>query len=258
MLYTEDYVVVNIGLISNVNQDNIYSNGIYLDKNNKGINNYKLKTNRLNKNLLYAVFDGIGGLSQGEHASYVASNILSKNTNNNIDDILNKINEVLIEYGKENNIKIGTTASIVKIKNSIAEIYQVGDSPIYIFRDNNVTKFVEHDCNDNLLDNYLGAKEKIKIIKKQIKLKNKDKILICSDGLSKEVGINEIEYILGQKDDVKYISEKLLNFALKCGGKDNISIIIIEVKRKYDEIILSILFALFILILVFIITKGAI
>lgn len=252
MLYTEDYVVVNIGLVSDVNQDNVYVNGIYLNEHNKGINNYKVKINRLNKDLLYAVFDGIGGLSQGEYASYISSNILSKNKDKSIDYTLNKINNELIKYSKEKNIKIGTTASIVKIKNKSVCVYQVGDSPVYLISDNNIVKLTEHDSDDNLLDNYLGSNKDLKIFKFNKKIRNNDKILICSDGLSKEVGINEIEYIVKQGNDVKYICDKLLNYALKNGGKDNISIIVIKVQRKYTEIILSILFVLITLTFIFI------
>lgn len=252
MLYCEDYIIVNIGLVSNVNQDNIYANGMYLNEHNKGINNYKVKINRLNKDLIYAVFDGIGGLSQGEHASYIASNILSKNKDKNIDDIINKINDELLKYSSENNIKLGTTASIVKIENKSISVHQVGDSPVYLISDNKIIKLTEHNMLDNLLDNYLGSGKKIKISKYTKKIKNNDIFLICSDGLSKEVGINEIEYILKQSNNIKYIGDKLLNNALKSGGKDNISIVIIKFNKKYTEIILSILFALVLIIIIFI------
>ena len=239
MIYIKDYVVVNIGLTSNKNQDNIYCNGIYLNENNNGINNYKIKTSKLSNNI-YAVFDGIGGLSNGQLASYISSNILSKSKDKNINDILNTINNNIIEYNKNNNTNIGTTASIVKISKSGIDISEVGDSPVFILHDNEVTKIVEHDSNDNMLNNYLGCNN-LNIKNTNIKLRNKGKILICSDGLTKEVGINEIEYFLKHDNNLKYIGDKLVNFALKNGGKDNISIILIEYSKSYIEMVITIL-----------------
>ena len=239
MIYIKDYVVVNIGLTSNINQDNIYCNGIYLNENNNGINNYKIKTSKLSNNI-YAVFDGIGGLSNGQLASYISSNILSKSKDKNINDILNTINNNIIEYNKNNNTNIGTTASIVKISKSGIDISEVGDSPVFILHDNEVTKIVEHDSNDNMLNNYLGCNN-LNIKNTNIKLRNKGKILICSDGLTKEVGINEIEYFLKHDNNLKYIGDKLVNFALKNGGKDNISIILIEYSKSYIEMVITIL-----------------
>jgi len=253
MIYIKDYVVVNIGLISNVNQDNIYCNGLYLSENNKGINNYKIKTNKLVNNI-YAVFDGIGGLSNGQLASYISSNILSKNKDKNINDILNIINNNILEYNKNNNTNMGTTASIVKLSKNRIDIYEVGDSPIFILDDNKLVKIVEHDSNDNMLNNYLGCNN-LNIKNKSFKLKNKGKILICSDGLTKEVGINEIDYFLKHDNNIKYIGDKLLNYALKNGGKDNISIILIEYYKSYKEMVITILVSIIFTILIFILIK---
>lgn len=255
MIYIEDYVVVNIGLVSLINQDNIYCNGIYLNENNKGVNNYKIKTNRLTKNNIYAVFDGIGGLSNGEYASYISCNILSKNKDKDINEILDIINKNILDYNKKNNTEIGTTGSIVRITKNNIEIACIGDSPIFITDSNEVIKIVEHNKDDNMLDNYLGC-EKLNIYNKKIKLKNNGKILICSDGLTKEVGNNEIEYLLKQ-DNIKYIGDKLMNYALKNGGRDNISIILIEYKKSYKEILLTI-FVVAVLVIIILILKGAI
>ena len=100
---------------------------------------------------------------------------------------------------------------------------------------------------DNRLNNYLGSNN-INIKNKNIKLKNKGKILICSDGLTKEVGINEIEYFLKHNKDIKYIGDKLVNYALKNGGKDNISIILIEYYKSYKEMVITILVSIIVTI----------
>ena len=48
-----------------------------------------------------------------------------------------------------------------------------------------------------------------------------------------------------------------MNYALKNGGRDNISIILIEYKKSYKEILLTI-FVVAVLVIVILILKGAI
>ena len=252
MLYFEDYVIVNKGIKPDNNQDNIYVNGIFLSEKNNGLNNYIKKTNYRSKNLIYAVFDGVGGMDRGEYASYICSKVLCSNINNNINDTLNIINNKIIKINKDENIKMGSTASIIKIKRNKLCISQVGDSPIYILSKGIFTKVSDKKEESNILNNYLGNNN-INITNRVFDIKNGDKILICSDGLTNEVGELEIEYILDQSDDSKYISDKLLNYALINGGNDNISIITIVVKRNYHKIIyiLSLIVIVIILFIIF-------
>lgn len=252
MLYFEDYVIVNKGIKPDNNQDNIYVNGIFLSEKNNGLNNYTKKINYRSKNLIYAVFDGVGGMDRGEYASYICSKVLCSNINNNINDTLNIINNKIIKINKDENIKMGSTASIIKIKRNKLCISQVGDSPIYILSKGIFTKVSDKKEESNILNNYLGNNN-INITNRVFDIKNGDKILICSDGLTNEVGELEIEYILDQSDDSKYISDKLLNYALINGGNDNISIITIVVKRNYHKIIyiLSLIVIVIILFIIF-------
>ena len=245
-------IIVNKGIKPDNNQDNIYVNGIFLSEKNNGLNNYTKKINYRSKNLIYAVFDGVGGMDRGEYASYICSKVLCSNINNNINDTLNIINNKIIKINKDENIKMGSTASIIKIKRNKLCISQVGDSPIYILSKGIFTKVSDKKEESNILNNYLGNNN-INITNRVFDIKNGDKILICSDGLTNEVGELEIEYILDQSDDSKYISDKLLNYALINGGNDNISIITIVVKRNYHKIIyiLSLIVIVIILFIIF-------
>lgn len=251
MYYIEDYCVVSKGIVPLSNQDNIFINGMSLSSNNNGLNNYKIKRNLTNRKLCYAVFDGIGGLEKGDYASLIAVQTLTRLHNKKkLKDILIQINQTLNKIKKDDNINLGTVGSIIKIEKKQLIINQVGDSPIYIFRDNKFSKYIDEKSNSNLLDNYLGKDENIRIKESKITLKKNDKIIICSDGLPKEVGDLEIEYILSSSNDVSYITNKLLNYALMNGGKDNISIITLMVKKNYSEIIYCGLYIIFILLII--------
>ena len=218
-----DYCVVHKGIKPLNNDDNIYLNGYFLPRINDGLDNYKLKINNNSKELVYAVFDGIGGLGNGDYASNVASTNITKG--------LTYINNKLLEIKHNEFIDLGTTASIVKINKNNLYIEQVGDSPVYIYSNNKLYKYIEKKDNNNLLDNYLGKQENIIIEKNSMKLKNKDIIVICSDGLSSMISDTKIEEIISSSYDIKYITNKLLNEALKNGGNDNISIVTLKVEK---------------------------
>lgn len=251
MYYIEDYCIVSKGITPLKNQDNIFVNGFSLVSNNNGFNNYKLHRTLTNKGLCYAVFDGIGGLEKGEYASLVSVQMLtSLCKKENKHDILQQINQKLYHIKQNEKIDLGAVGSIVKIKKNKLILNQVGDCPIYILRDNKLSKYIEKKTNSNLLDNYLGKTERINIKEDSINIKSNDKILICSDGLTNEVGDLEIEYILSSSQDISYITNKLLNYALMNGGKDNISIITLKVKKSYREIICYLLYAIFISMIV--------
>jgi protein phosphatase len=63
-----------------------------------------------------------------------------------------------------------------------------------------------------------------------------DRLLICSDGLSKEVAAEEIGSILAGADDPQSLADRLVETALLHGGHDNISVIVVDaVTATADE-----------------------
>lgn len=131
MYYIEDYCVVNKGIVPLNNQDNIFVNGNSLAPNNNGLSNYKIHRNLINKELCYAVFDGIGGLDNGEEASLIGvqtlTNLYKKKP---LKDILIQINQTLCNIKKEKNINLGTVGSVIKVEKKQLIINQVGDCPL--------------------------------------------------------------------------------------------------------------------------------
>lgn len=57
-----------------------------------------------------------------------------------------------------------------------------------------------------------------------------DIILMCSDGLTNMLEDAEIEYIIkNNRDDLKKAGMTLLNRANEAGGRDNITVLLVEV-----------------------------
>ena len=133
-----------------------------------------------------------------------------------------------------------------------AKIYNVGDSRVYIQK-NNVLKQISLDDSfaqrlfrlgvisaeeakvhkdRNKLVQHLGIDENELIIEphisEEIEIYPVDKILLCSDGLTDMVTDERINQILMSGETIDHKSEELLCEALTNGGRDNISIILLE------------------------------
>ena len=84
------------------------------------------------------------------------------------------------------------------------------------------------------LTQYLGVPEDEFIIQPHIsitKLRNKERFIICSDGLTDMVKESDIEKVLSCECSVSDCSNTLLNMALSNGGRDNITIIVCEIQK---------------------------
>ncbi|MBO9578710.1 MAG: serine/threonine-protein phosphatase [Microbacteriaceae bacterium] len=62
-------------------------------------------------------------------------------------------------------------------------------------------------------------------------VRNGERLLLCSDGLSSEVPDELIRQTLGQGGDPLRIANALVALAKRSGGRDNISVIVVEVQR---------------------------
>ena len=61
-----------------------------------------------------------------------------------------------------------------------------------------------------------------------VQLEEKNRILLCSDGLSNMVADEEIQKILGDSPDIEQSGRQLVATANTNGGRYNISVILIE------------------------------
>ena len=83
---------------------------------------------------------------------------------------------------------------------------------------------------------YLGIRQEEMMIEPQIeenvRIENGDRYLLCSDGLTDMLSDEEIEKTMNACRIVKDTVEKLWNAAIKNGGADNITVILLEVQEK--------------------------
>lgn len=211
---------------------------------------------------LFAVADGMGGVSGGEFASKTALQTIAEayfsgpgeTVPERLRDAIEQANQHIFEEAEHNPdyYGMGTTVSAVLIQGDCAYIAQVGDSRVYIGHGNNEVWQITNDHSlvaeqvrngfiselearnhalKNLITRAVGTKEKIKVDLFLVHLKEGDTILICSDGLSNVVEESEIAESLSL-ENVQGAARVLVGRALDEGGPDNITAVVIRVTEQ--------------------------
>ena len=218
----------------------------------------------LNEEYLLAVADGMGGANKGEYASPTLVNSVVKDftemekelTNTKqiakwLNASINKANDKIFEKASKNEEYkgMGTTLSLCFIAKEMLVTAQVGDSRIYIIKDNKLTQisvdqtYATYLVNTNqitkeeaaihknrhMLTNAVGTKRPLNVDINSFEY-NKEKILLCSDGLYNNVSSSVIESILKGNDTLDRKCFQLIAFGNANGGSDNMAVVIWESK----------------------------
>lgn len=246
MQYTINYSCIShIGNVRHINQDNYICDGQYMDKPEKD----SLLSGNITSNecSLFGVFDGMGGLENGEVASCLAANAaaklsLEKDAINVLKAFCENINDEICSYTTENKLSSsGTTAAILAFSRDNIILCNIGDSKIFRFSDG----ILEQISKDHIAISAFGVKpplsQHLGIPRTEMEIDpylaqgtytGGDVYLICSDGLTDMVTTEDIVSILASSANMEIASKALLNEALANGGKDNITIILCQIECK--------------------------
>ncbi|MBR6615308.1 MAG: serine/threonine-protein phosphatase, partial [Lachnospiraceae bacterium] len=142
---------------------------------------------------------------------------------------------------------MGTTLVAAVIVDNILYVANVGDSRLYLLRDNleQITKdhsLVEemvalgkmergreaYRSQKNVITRAVGILPTVDVDMFDIPLQECDYILMCSDGLTNMVSDEEISKILKTTDLLEEQTENLIRKANDNGGLDNIAVILVE------------------------------
>ena len=204
----------------------------------------------------YAVADGMGGASAGEVASQMlvetVKNFLSKSARPWDENILAQAillaNDKILNTARrhEEYHGMGTTATILSLDGGRAYFAHVGDSRIYLLRNNSFQQLTEdHSYVEtlvrrgeltaeearvhpmkNVLTQAVGAVTNLHIDKANFPVEREDIFLLCTDGLTNMVDDAAVVKIL---QTAKNPADALIEAALDAGGRDNVSVIVVGV-----------------------------
>lgn len=207
---------------------------------------------------LYAVSDGMGGLSDGDVASLMcieACEVFNESKlsiKDKLINILNTANENIIAKKKELLIRMGATMDVVYIDDK-AYFAHVGDSKIYHFEyKKDILHNITYEDNipgvllqegklkdleearqhpsSNMLLNYVGFKN-MDIKTGSFNLSKNDMVILCSDGLTDSMPYTYIQELVIKNKDNDNIGDVLMEETLKeeHDNSDNVALVIIRV-----------------------------
>lgn len=241
------YAITDIGLRRQLNQDFIFSS--------------EAPVGSLPN--LFIVADGMGGHKAGDFASrYAVETIVDeiKSTSEKepaaiLNKAISKANEYTIQKAAEDEklSGMGTTVVIATCIGSSLEVANVGDSRLYLINDKIEQVTIDHSLveemvrmgsinretarnhpDKNIITRAIGAQDTVEADIFTLEVGIGDMILLCSDGLTNMIEDEDILKVLKSGGSLKEMAEELVRTANNNGGKDNISLIIIE--RIADEV----------------------
>ena len=206
---------------------------------------------------LFLVADGMGGHKAGEFASrYVVEHIVRSIKGSKeeeavriLSESIETANRKLKEYADAHQQMrgMGTTIVAAVIQGRTLLMANVGDSRLYIVGDEITQVTQDHSLvqemvrlgqmdpqsaknhpDKNIITRAVGVSEKVKIDIFERQLRAGEYIILCSDGLTNMVEDSVILQILHGAGSLSDKAERLIELANKNGGKDNITVIIIE------------------------------
>ena len=206
---------------------------------------------------LFLVADGMGGHKAGEYASRFTVDTIVESVKASretepvaiMKEAVTKANELLIEEARADEKKsgMGTTIVVATILGKKLYVANVGDSRLYlvnreisqITRDQSLVeemvrlgemdKAEAKDHPDkNVITRAIGAIPDVVIDFFEVELEEEDTVLMCSDGLTNMIEDEDIKKIILTQRDIAEKAEKLVVTANENGGKDNITVVVIE------------------------------
>jgi serine/threonine protein phosphatase PrpC len=210
---------------------------------------------------LFAVADGMGGHVGGEVAARVAVDSLRaafqrQPTVEGLRSAVAEANRAVWRQGQsETGLRgMGTTLTATALVEEtggkqVIALANVGDSRAYVFSNRQVIQVTaDHSLAEekvrqgqlteaeaavhphrHILTRALGVSSDVDVDLWELHLHDGDRILLCSDGLTNEIGDERIGQLLATVKDPSEAAKALVKAALDHGGSDNVTCIVIDV-----------------------------
>ena len=203
---------------------------------------------------LFLVADGMGGHRGGEVASAVTVEVVAGRAPATVDELTAAIqaaNDEVLRQGELDPELFGmgtTVVAAIPLDDRSFALANVGDSRAYLLRGGELRQIsVDHNRVSELLDQglisaaearvhperniitrALGVERDLDVDTWTLDMAPGDRLLLCSDGLVNEVTDTVIEGILRRLADPEQAADELLRLALEHGGRDNVSLVVVE------------------------------
>lgn len=215
---------------------------------------------------IFVVADGMGGHAFGDRASQTAARVLHNELNTELplrpSAVLKAIQEAnaRVQLIGDEEFAGTTLAGVALVRDDDDApphwmVFNIGDSRVYLWNDDELTQLsIDHSAVQELVDSgVISSVEAMKHADRNIVTRavgvaddvdadvwflpggGRQCFLICSDGLTKEVGDDVIRTVLATAGPSESPAELLVAAALAAGGSDNVTVVVVEAELSRDD-----------------------
>jgi protein phosphatase len=147
---------------------------------------------------------------------------------------------------------MGTTVVAAALTDQVLSFAHVGDSRLYLVRNQTIQPLTvdhswvaeqvrqgflteeeaERSPRRNVVTRALGVEPTVDVTLGELPLFPDDLLLLCSDGLTKDVQPSTILDTLLDAEDAPTLSRRLITLANEAGGDDNTTVIVLAVREQ--------------------------
>lgn len=207
---------------------------------------------------LFLVADGMGGHNAGDYASRAAVRAIVESAAVSpltdplriLEEAIQAANTLIYERADESAELqgMGTTVVAACCQGERLYVANVGDSRLYVAGNGGIRQITrDHSWveemivrggieraearnhpDKNIITRAVGTEDMVKVDLFEVDLEKEDEILMCTDGLTNMLDDEEIRMILDGARDIVEKAQELVRAANEQGGRDNISVILID------------------------------
>lgn len=205
-----------------------------------------------------AVFDGMGGEAYGAQASSLLARLLASNpaavikaADRAMPQYVAQANKLICEMQEEKKARIGSTMTIASVSGDSVTVYNLGDSPAFLFSKGRLTKLTrDHTVTQQLVSMGVLTPEQAATDKRRHQLTQHigvdtsemtlsahcsgafplnagDRLLLCSDGVVEGLSENEIVSILSGGASAERLASTVVERAIRGGSHDNVTAVVV-------------------------------
>ncbi len=251
----------NVGLIREHNEDNFMVADLSSEEGPlEGDDEFAGSVT--DRGIALAVCDGMGGAAAGEVASHMAVDALFEvlrgdSPAEDRDSFARRLVTAIEEAGariylsaKKDRTRrgMGTTATVAGMIDKVLFVGQVGDSRCYVLRNGQLSLITKDQSlvnqlieagqltedeaeafeHSNIILQALGTTERVVVDLTFIELRQGDRLLLCSDGLSALVHDDAIREEMACIGPLPQLTDRLIELANAAGGHDNVTCIVAD------------------------------
>ena len=217
--------------------------------------------------MVFAVADGMGGHAAGEVASRIAVEALATLVDHPpasteaVAEVLREANRGILQSQVDSPDQrgMGTTVAGLTVVDAGGRehwvVFNIGDSRVYRLADNRMSMVTrDHSEVRELMDaGLIDAAEAARHPMRNIITRSLgsdpaptpdvwvlpptagERFVVCSDGLSNELDDREIMLVARKYDDPQIAADRLVAEAVRAGGRDNVSVVVVSVDSGTDD-----------------------